>query len=110
MLTLPPLTTRGGDWFFDSWNRAKHAVMVLVFIVVAQIAGLGASLALAGCHDPSPTQDPAAYQHQQEIKAESTYTGDLMACTAKAKTLAESERCEDLIDIKWGVTAKDGGK
>lgn len=92
--------------------RARDVAFAVLLVVVSWVFAAGMASALTGCPPADPAKDPAAYVHEQEIKAESSYTGDLMACTAKARSLAESKRCEELADIKWGVGApsQDAGK
>lgn len=44
--------------------------------------------------------------------AESAYTADLLRCVDEARTLAESRKCREGVDAKWGVAQtvrKDGG-
>ena len=102
----------------DFYKDVKRFVIALVVVVMSWVLAAGASAAFTGCADP--VKDPSAYQHQQEVKAEASYDADLMACTAKAKSLAESKICEDAVDVRWGVGPKgeplplypdkDGGK
>ncbi len=38
------------------------------------------------------------------VQAEGSYSGELLACTAASKTLAESKACECQVKTKWGIS------
>ncbi len=67
----------------------------------ALVSGFGVVFAgLASLKNPPP---PELFQ-SKAVQAEGSYTGELLACTAASKTLAESKACECQVKTKWGIS------
>ncbi len=67
-------------------------------LVIRLVAVLAAVFLMAMCvHLASGCRSPSA------AAAESAYGAELLRCTDKSRTLAESKACERDVDRRWGV-------
>lgn len=75
-------------------KEAKRAVVgLLVFVGVA---------GFANCHTGCKPAGSAA-------EVEAAYTAEIIGCSAKAKTLAESRTCRTEVNKRYGLCDVDGG-
>ena len=75
-------------------REAKRAVVGL--LVFGGIAGF------ANCHTGCKPAAGAA-------EVEAAYTAEIVGCSAKAKTLAESRACRAAVNLRYGLCDVDGG-